>query len=212
MCFLLTSPFIEPAGARYISEDMLLEGQIGYAMKALRFAGKFVLAISGILVSLWIVGESFALSRWVGSAALAAVAVILYVTAPRWVAGLPGILIFGVVNALLALAMGHVPTNPHAPVSRAVIVLVFSYYVIGCVVSYRYDITRLSPLDRLAVLLYLCCAVWPAVDRGASLDRITPAMVWSAGIGIGALLTSFAIHRARPHGPTNSSVSGSAYN
>lgn len=168
-------------------------------MQNLRFAGKFLLAALGIVAALWMVGASFALSRWVGFAALAVVAIVLYATAARWAVWLPGLLVFGVINSLLGLVTHHVPTKPSVAVSDGVAGLLLACYAVGCIVSYNYDATRLSALDRCALLLYLFCMVWPAFPARKDLATVTPDIAWSTSIGMAALVTSFVAHRAR-HG------------
>jgi len=165
-------------------------------MRTLRFAGKFLLAVFGIVAVLWLVGASFALSRWAGFVLLAVVAIVLYATAPRWVGWLPGLLVFGVINSLLGLVTHHVPTNPGVAVSAGVAGLLLAFYAIGCIVSYHYDPTHLSGLDRLAFLVYLFCMIWPAFAAN-NLATVTPVVAWSTSIGMAALIASFAAHRAR---------------
>jgi len=165
-------------------------------MRTLRFAGRFVLYALGTVAALWIVGASFALSRWAGFPLLAVVATILYATAPRWVGWLSGLLVFGVLNSLLGLITRHVPTNPSVAVSAGVAGLLLAFYAIGCIVSYQYDATHLSAVDRLALLAYLFCMIWPAFAPN-NLATVTPAVAWSTSIGMAALIASFLAHRGR---------------
>jgi hypothetical protein len=46
-------------------------GTRGDPMRTLRFAGKFLLAVLGIVAALWLVGALFAISRWAGFVLLA---------------------------------------------------------------------------------------------------------------------------------------------
>jgi hypothetical protein len=171
-------------------------GTRGNIMRALRFAGKFLLALLGIVAALWLVGQSFALSRWAGFVLLAVIAILLYSTVPRWVGWLPGLLVFGVLNSLLGLVTHRVPTNPGVAVSAGVAGLLLAFYALGCIVSYNYDATQLSVADRLALLVYLFCMIFPAFAPN-NLATVTPAVVWSTTIGMVALIASFAVHRAR---------------
>lgn len=164
--------------------------------QAFHFAGKFVLAALGIVVALWLVGASFALSKWTGLLVLAIIGIVLYATVVHWVRWLPSLLIFGVINSLLALVTHHAPTNPQATVSAGVAGLLVAYYTVGCVISYHYDATHLSAVDRLALLLYLFCMIWPAV-AARNLAVVTPVVAWSISIGMVALIGSFIVHRAR---------------
>jgi hypothetical protein len=171
-------------------------GSRGDIRRTLRFAGKFLFGLLGVVATLWLIGASFALSRWAGFVLLAVVAIVLSSTIPRWVGWLPGILVFGVLNSLLALVTGHVPTNLGAPVSAGVAGLLLAFYVLGCIVSYNYDAKHLSAADRLAILVYLFCMIWPAFASN-SLATVTPVVALSTGIGMAALIASFTIHRAR---------------
>ena len=56
--------------------------------------------------------------------------------------------------------------------------------------------THLSALDRLALLVYLFCMFWPAFAAN-DLTTVTPVIAWSIGVGVAALIASFAVHRAR---------------
>jgi len=171
-------------------------GTRGDPMRTLRFAGKFLLAVLGIVAALWLVGALFAISRWAGFVLLAVVTIVLYSTVPRWVGWLPSLLVFGVLNSLLGLVTHHVPTNPGVVVSAGVAGLLLAFYAIGCIVSYNYDATHLSAADRLALLVYLLCMIWPAFAPN-NLAGVTPVVAWSTSIGMAALIASFAVHRAR---------------
>jgi hypothetical protein len=165
-------------------------------LRTLRFACKFLFVALGIVAALWIVGASFTFSRWTGFPVLAIIATILYATSPRWVHWLPGLLGFGVLNSLFVLVTHHVPTNPSAAVSVGVAGLVLAFYTVGCIVSFRYDRAHLSIVDRLALLLYLFCMVWPAFGARNNPATVTPAIAWSTSLGMAALIASFAVHRA----------------
>jgi hypothetical protein len=191
---------------RYLSGNLdrsgTVRGQVksagtrGDLVRTLRFAGKFLLAVLGIVAALWLVGASFALSRWAGFALLAVVAVVLYTTVPRWVVWLPGLLVFGAINSLVALVTHHLPTNPGVAVSAGVAGLLLAFYAIGFMVSCNYDATHLSAGDRLALLVYLFCMIWPAFATN-NLSTVPPVVAWSTSIGMAALVASFAAHRAR---------------
>lgn len=172
------------------------EGTGSDVIRTLRFAGRFLLYALGAVAALWILGASFAFSRWAGFALLAFIAAILYATALRWVRWLPGLLVFGVLNSLLGLITRHVPTNPSVAVSAGVAGQLLAFYTIGCIISYNYDAAHLSAADRLALLVYLFCMIFPAFAPN-DLATLTPAVVWSTGIGMAVLIASFAVHRAR---------------
>jgi hypothetical protein len=172
------------------------EGTGSDVRRMLRFAGRFLLYALGIVAALWILGASFAFSRWAGFVLLAFIAAILYATALRWVRWLPGLLVFGVLNSLLGLITRHVPTNPSVAVSAGVAGLLLAFYTTGCIISYHYDATHLSALDRLALLMYLFCMIWPAFAPN-NLATVTPAVAWSTSIGMGVLIASFVAHRVR---------------
>lgn len=178
------------------TDESMTREVAGSVSRPLRFAGKFLLAILVVLVALRLIGAAFAFSRWTGSLILVVIAIALYSTARYWVQWLPGLLIFGVINSLIGLVTHHAPTNPQAEVSTWVAGLLVTFYGVGCVVSYHYDATRLSVMDKLALLLYLLCMIWPAF-AASNLATLTPVVAWSMGIGMGALIASFAVHRAR---------------
>jgi hypothetical protein len=179
-----------------LNESVARDGAEGDMIRALRFAGKFLLALLGVIVGLRLVGMSFAFSRWTGILSLAIIAIALYATAPRWVRWLPGLLVFGVINSLLGLITHHAPTNPQAAVSVGVAGLLVVFYAVGCIVTYHYNATRLSALDRIALLTYLFCMIWPAFSRN-DLAVVTPVIAWSVSIGTAGLIASFVAHRAR---------------
>ena len=181
---------------RRTNELLAHDGTGSDVMRTLRFAGKFLLYALGIIAALWILGASFAFSRWAGFVLLAAITAILYATAPRWVRWLPGLLVFGVLNSLLGLITRHVPTNRGVPLSAGVAGLSLAFYAIGCIISYHYDATHLSAVDRLALLVYLFCMIWPAFAPN-NLATVTPVVAWSTSMGMAALIASFVAHRAR---------------
>ncbi len=181
---------------RRTNELLAHDDKGGDVIRALRFPGRFLLYALGIVAALWILGASFAFSRWAGFVLLAVIAVILYATAPRWVRWLPGLLVFGVLNSLLGLITRHVPTNPSVAVSAGVASLLLAFYAIGGIISYHYDATHLSALDRLALLMYLFCMIWPAFAPN-NLATVTPVVAWSTSIGMAVLIASFAAHRVR---------------
>jgi hypothetical protein len=165
-------------------------------VNALRFAGRFLLVLLAIVVALRLVSLSFALSRWAGFLAVSIIGIVLYATAEHWVRGLPGLLAFGVFNSVLGVATHHAPTNPRVMVSEGVAGLSLAFYTVGCIVYWLYDDSSLSVVDRLAVLVYLFCMVWPAfaVNNPVTLTR---AVAWSTGVGMTAIVGAFAGRRAR---------------
>lgn len=181
---------------RHTNESLTREVAGSDMNRPLHFAGKFLLAVVGVIITLRLIGVAFAFSRWTGFLALVIIATVLYSTARHWVQWLPGLLIFGVINSLIGLATHHAPTNPQAEVSAWVAGILVIYYAVGCVVSYHYDATRLSVVDRLALLLYLLCMIWPAFAT-SKLATLTPVVAWSMSVGMAALIASFAVHRAR---------------
>src|ERR1700738_2103483 len=115
-------------------------------MPAIRFAGKFLVVCIGLVAALRVLAVSFAFSRWTGALLLCVATITLYITAPRWVRWLPGLLIFGVLNSLIGLITHHAPTNPHKVVSVGVAGMLLAFYAVGSIVSYYYDAARLSAL------------------------------------------------------------------
>jgi hypothetical protein len=179
------------------TSELIRNEDEGELKRTLRFVGKFLLAVIGIIAALRIIGVAFAFSSWTGYAALAVVAIMLYATARRWVGWVPGLLLFGIINSLLALVTRHAPTNPHVEVSVGVAGLSLAFYVVGCVATYQYDATHLSVVDRCALLVYLFSLVWPALARSNSTMILTPIVVWGQSIGMVALIVSSLIHVVR---------------
>jgi hypothetical protein len=166
-------------------------------MRALRFAGKFLLVLTGVIATLLLFRISFAFSRWAGFLLVGVFTIVLYVTAHRWVRWLPGLLIFGVINSLLVLVTHKAPTNPGVIVSTGVAGLLLVFYAVGCVVAYYYDAAHLSAMDRCAWLAYLCCMIWPALAAHKDVVKVTSDIAWSVSVGVTALIAAFATRRMR---------------
>lgn len=167
------------------------------ATDALRFAGKVLAVIGSVITVLWIIGALFALSRWAGFVAVGVVAVALYATAHHWVLWLPGLLIFGVLNSLLALVTHRAPTNRQVTVSTGLAVLLLAFYTVGCVVSYYAE--HVSVLDRCAWLLYLAAMVLPVAFASTGRGVVTPSIATATAVGMAAVMVSFASHRIQRH-------------
>jgi hypothetical protein len=178
-------------------------------MRTLRFAGSFLLWALGIVAVLLMLGAFFAFSRWAGFVLLAVIAAVLFATAHRWVGWLSGLLVLGVLNSFLGLITSHVPTNPGEAISTGVAGLLLAFYAIGCIISYHYDATYLSAVDRLALLVYLFCMIWPAFAPNY-LAAVTPVVALSTSIGMAVLIASFVAHRVRcGKRPVGASTDGS---
>jgi hypothetical protein len=164
---------------------------------AIRFAAKVLLVLAGIIAVLLLLRFSFEFSRWAGYLVIGLIMIVIYVTAHRWVAGLPNLLIFGVLISLGALITHHAPTNPNKTVSAGLAGLYLGYQAMGCIVYRYYDAAHFSAVDRFALLVYLFCLFWPGFTAGGYLGIVTPVIVWPMTIGMAALGVSFAIHRQR---------------
>jgi hypothetical protein len=158
------------------------------------FARKLVLAILGSIVAVRALALLMAFSTWTEVLALSAIAGFLYVTAHRWVNWLPSLLLFGVLNSVIALITHHAPSNSHAPVSTVTATFLLAFYLGGSIGSYYYSSVRLSVLDRCSLLVYLACLVWPIVTAGNDLSALPPILVWSTVIGITAIFLPLATH------------------
>lgn len=165
--------------------------------RAIRFAGRVLLVVAGSIAVLLILRISFAFSRWAGYLVIGLIMTVIYATAHRWVMGLPGLLVLGVFNSLIGLITQHGPTNPHKAVSAGFAGLLLAFYTVGYIVFDYYDAAHFSAVDRIALLVYLFCMIWPAFTAGSNLGVVTPAIAWSMSIGMVALGVSFAIHRMR---------------
>jgi hypothetical protein len=159
-------------------------------------AAKVLLAALGVIVALRIIGVAFAFSRVTGLVAAAVIAIILCLTAHKWVRWIGGVLLFGVINSFIGLVTHHVPTNPRVEVSVGVAALLVAFYAVGSTISFYYDVTHISFVDRLAWLLYLSCMLWPALGA-TDLSAMTPAVAWSTGAGMAVLVFAFVGNRVR---------------
>jgi hypothetical protein len=164
--------------------------------RTISFAAKVLLAILIVVVALKVIGLVFAYSRWTAFGIVAVIAVVGYLTAHRWVGWLPGLLVFGVVNAIIGFVTHHSPTNPQVAVSLGVAGLLVAFYTVGSVITYHYDTRHLSVADRLALLLNLFCMILPVFGEN-KLTVVPPIVGWSTSIGIAVLIASFVSHRAR---------------
>src|SRR5690348_6343594 len=165
--------------------------------RTLPFAGKFLLILIGLVIALRLVGASFDFSQWAGFLVLLVIATFLYLTASHWVRWLPGLLIFGVINSLVALTTHHAPTNPNVKVPPWAAGLLIAFYMAGCVISYHYDAAHLSVADKLALLLFLFCMIFPALLSNNNFTQRSAAVAWSSTIGMTALIVAFVVHRIR---------------
>ena len=75
----------------------------------IRFVLKFALTALGVILALRAVGLLVAYSRWTGILAVGVIFLALFVTAPRWIKWLPGLLVFGIINSLIGLVTRHAP-------------------------------------------------------------------------------------------------------
>jgi len=175
----------------------------GTKVNNLRFAVKVLLIVLSVVALLWVIGLLFSVSRLAGYCAVGVVAVGLYLTVQRWIRWLPGILIFGVLNAFIGLVTQHVPSNPRVAVAPSVALLLLAFYAAGYLASSFYDAARLSPLDRCAVIFYLLCAVLPALFGRNDVSTLRPAIVWPVTMGVLALTISLASHRLRKESAPN---------
>jgi hypothetical protein len=170
------------------------------ARNALVFAGKVLVVIAVVIAALVLVRVAFGLSTWAGLTVVSVYVVALYTSADRWVAWLPGLLVFSVLNSVIALVTGHSPTNSQTSVSTSMALLLLAFYATGFIVSCRYDATRLSALDRCAWLTYVACMIIPAFTSGGSLGNVTSAIAASAMTGIVVIVAALAVHRKRALG------------
>lgn len=174
---------------------MTYESRQAEVMRAARFAGRVLLVVAAFIAVLLILRFSFEFSRWAGFLVIGLIMIAIYATAHHWVAELPGLLVFGVLNSLFGLITHHAPTNPEKVVSMGLCGMLLVYYTVGCIIFYYYDVAQFSAVDRVALLVYLFCIIWPAFAAGGNLGVVTPAITWSMIIGMAALGVSFAIHR-----------------
>lgn len=161
------------------------------------FAGKVLVVVAALIAALLLVRVAFELSTWAGLTVVGVYVVALYTTAIRWVAWLPGLLVFAVLNSAIALVTGHSPTNSQARVSTSLALLLLAFYTVGFLVSSWYDAMRLSALDRCAWLIYVACMIIPAFTPGSNLGNVTSAIAASAVAGIVVIVAAFGIHRKR---------------
>lgn len=158
---------------------------------ALHFAGKFIAILVLVMTVLWVIGRAFAFSRTTGFLALGVLAMFLYRSAHRWIDWLPGLLTFSVISSTLMLVTGKARDKTVAP---EVALLLGIFYLVGCLVAYRYDTKRLTPVDRSAFVIYLAAMILPAFVAGSDLSKVSPGLAWSVLLGVTALLLSFLLH------------------
>jgi hypothetical protein len=163
--------------------------------RAVLFAAKVIVVIAVFVTTLAVLRISFEISRWFGFLALGGVIASLYVSAPYWVRWLPGLLIFGVLNSLIALVTHHAPTNRNVEASTGLSILLLLFYSVGVIVARCYGVSRLSASDRCAWTLYLVFMIWPGFTAGSNLGVITPAIAGFTIAGMAVIIASFAVHR-----------------
>ncbi len=162
-----------------------------------RFVGKVLAIIAVVIAAFWVIGYLFAFSKWAGFSSLGVVLIALYATAHRWIPWLPGVLVFGVINSLLALITHHAPTNQTVSVSTALAALSLAFYALGCAVSFRAE--KVSVLDRCAWVVYLVAMFLPAAFVTSTSGTVTPAIAWPLFVGMTAIVISFVSHRIGHH-------------
>ena len=129
--------------------------------KVFRFAGNVLAILAVAIAAFWIIGYLYAFSRWAGFLSLGIALIALYSTAHHWLPWLPGVLVFGVINSLLALITHHAPTNRAVSVSTTLAVFSLAFYALGCAVSFRVE--KVSVLDRCAWVVYLAAIFSPVL-------------------------------------------------
>ena len=161
---------------------------------ALLFAGKIILVLAAGIATLRIIGIAIAFSRWTGALSLCIVALALYATAQYWLRWLPGLLVFGVINGVVAASTHRAPLNYSVVVSTGLAILLSGFYAAGTVVSYYFGDARLSVFDRCAWLVYVSAMIVPAFITpqygGVTKERASIIAVALVTIGM-----SFAIRR-----------------
>src|SRR5215831_2842141 len=125
----------------------------------IRFTGKVLIVLAGIITSLRLIGLAVKLSPWNGYVITAIIACVMYVTVPRWVTWLPGILVFGIMSSLGGLLTHRAPTNPGVEVSSSLPIAALLYQLVGYTAARQYGASKLSVLDRCAVVIYLICMI-----------------------------------------------------
>lgn len=167
------------------------------AIEALRFAGKFIFISLIVIATLWIVGQSFQYSLLAGYVSLCGLTLFLYLYAHRWIAWLPGILPFGVLNSYLSLVSQRSHAGrPISPNESLIILMFLIYYAVGTAVSSAYADIRIYWFDRIAFLLYLACILWPVfVSITLPRSNLTQQVFWSVLIGLLAIVTSYGVNR-----------------
>lgn len=172
------------------------------AVHALTFAGKFLFWMAVVLLSLWSIGFAFQISRWVGYAVLAGLAVLLYATAHIWKRWVAALWIFGVFNSLIVLETHRGVNNP-APVSTGAALLMLLYFSVGYFISNWYGEDEITPLDRCAFIVYLTSIILAAaLDPHVSREPVvvTGTVLYPLLVGMAAIVSAFTIHRLRRTG------------
>ncbi len=161
---------------------------------ALLFAGRVILILAASIAVLRIVEVSVRHSRWTGGLVLCIVALALYATAHHWIRWLPGLLVFGVINAVVSLGTHRPPVNSLVTVSTGLALLLSGFYAAGALASYYLGDARLSVFDRSAWLVYVSAMIVPAFTIPQS-GVVTEEIAWSIAIALSTIGVSFTIRR-----------------
>ena len=165
--------------------------------KVFRFAGNVLAILAVAIAAFWIIGYLYAFSRWAGFLSLGIALIALYSTAHHWLPWRPGVLVFGVINSLLALITHHAPTNRAVSVSTTLAVFSLAFYALGCAVSFRVE--KVSVLDRCAWVVYLAAIFSPVLFARSTRGAVMSAIAWPLFVGMAAILISFVSHRIARH-------------
>jgi hypothetical protein len=159
----------------------------------LRTAGAWLLGLGWLGLVFAGMAVAFSTSKYppvVGWVFLGIAAVILFITAERWVKALPGILGLATFNALVSVFSGHAINLPSVPISRSEAVLATLLLAASTAVSPTFASRKLSIFDRLAFLIYASCIFWGAVDHRVNL----PVQM---GVGTFCLFFAWGYNRLR---------------
>jgi hypothetical protein len=137
-------------------------------------------------------------------------ALVLAFTMDRWVKVFPGLLAYGVVGSILMLMNGHAVNHPEVLVSKLEAALLIVFFATAAALSFTFTKHKLTVPDRIALIAFIFCFFWQAVEPRR--------MLLALAIGFSCLVGAWAYDRVRrgvdisvrdlPNGTTSSSRQG----
>jgi hypothetical protein len=143
--------------------------------KVLLMLGWFGLVLAGLAEGLGF-GSGGRNRPLLGLAILAVAAVIFLWTMERWIIAFPGLVALATLNAFAAVITGHAAGDISTPLAPRDAAIYTALLAVSTIVSFRFTKRRLKLriLDRVAVVGFVFCIFWSAVDKRVQI--IAPGM------------------------------------